>query len=57
MQYEAAAVGDIFLSVTGNINVIGKDILAICKDNAIVANSGHFDDEIDLEYLKDNCKR
>ncbi len=51
---DAAAVGDIFLSVTGNLNVIGKNILSICKDNTIVANSGHFDDEIDLKYLKEN---
>jgi adenosylhomocysteinase len=53
---EAAQDGDIFLSVTGNKNVIGKDILANCKDMAIVANSGHFDAEIDLQYLKANSK-
>ena len=53
---EAARIGDIFLSVTGNLNVIGEDILKQCKDNAIVANSGHFDAEIDLNYLKKNCK-
>jgi adenosylhomocysteinase len=54
---EAAKIGDVFLSVTGNINVIGESILANCKDNAIVANSGHFDAEIDLDYLKKNCNR
>jgi len=53
---EAARIGDIFLSVTGNLNVIGEDILKQCKDNAIVANAGHFDAEIDLNYLKKNCK-
>jgi adenosylhomocysteinase len=53
---EVARIGDIFLSVTGNLNVIGEDILKQCKDNAIVANSGHFDAEIDLNYLKKNCK-
>ncbi len=53
---EAAKVGDIFLSVSGNINVIGENILSQCKDNAIVANSGHFDAEIDLQYLKKNSK-
>jgi len=53
---EAARIGDIFISVTGNLNVIGEDILKSCKDNAIVANSGHFDAEIDLNYLKKNCK-
>lgn len=53
---EAARIGDIFLSVTGNKNVIGPDILANCKDMSIVANSGHFDAEIDLEYLEKNSK-
>ena len=52
----AAIVGDIFLSVTGNKNVIGEPILSRCKDRTIVANSGHFDAEIDLNYLKKNSK-
>ncbi len=53
---EAAKVGDIFLSVAGDMNVIGEPILKNCKDNAIVGNSGHFDVEIDLKYLKKNSK-
>jgi adenosylhomocysteinase len=53
---EAAKTGDIFLSVTGNKNVIGEPILSACKDRTIVANSGHFDAEIDLNYLKKNSK-
>ncbi|MCE5329579.1 adenosylhomocysteinase [bacterium] len=53
---EAALIGDIFLSVTGNKNVIGEPILSRCKDRTIVANSGHFDAEIDLAYLKKNSK-
>lgn len=53
---EAALTGDIFLSVTGNKNVIGEPILSRCKDRTIVANSGHFDAEIDLNYLKKNSK-
>jgi adenosylhomocysteinase len=53
---EAALIGDIFLSVTGNKNVIGEPILSKCKDRTIVANSGHFDAEIDLNYLKTNCR-
>jgi len=53
---EASKIGDIFLSVTGNKNVIGEVILAGCKDNSILANSGHFDAEIDLNYLKKNSK-
>ena len=51
---QAAQVGEIFLSVTGNLKVIGENILSKCRDNAIVANSGHFDAEIDLNYLKKN---
>ncbi|MDZ7836773.1 MAG: adenosylhomocysteinase [Actinomycetota bacterium] len=51
---EAAKVGDIFLSVTGNKNVIGEPVLKNCKDRTIVANSGHFDTEIDINYLKQN---
>ncbi|MCL6086990.1 MAG: adenosylhomocysteinase [Actinobacteria bacterium] len=53
---EAALIGDIFLSVTGNKNVIGEPILSRCKDRTIVANSGHFDAEIDLNYLRKNSK-
>jgi adenosylhomocysteinase len=54
---EAAKIGDVFLSVTGNLKVIGENILGRCKDNAIVANSGHFDAEIDLNYLKNNSTK
>ncbi len=53
---EAAEVGEIFLSVTGNKNVIGEEILSRCKDRTIVANSGHFDAEINLDYLRKNSK-
>ncbi len=48
----AAAVGDIFCTVTGNINVIGEKEFKVMKDGAIVCNSGHFDVEINLEQLK-----
>ncbi|MBC7333100.1 MAG: adenosylhomocysteinase [Actinobacteria bacterium] len=51
---DAAKVGDIFLSVTGNKNAVGKTILENCRDRTILANAGHFDVEIDLEYLKRN---
>ena len=53
---QAAKMGDIFLSVTGNKNVIGPEILANCKDMSIVANSGLFDAEIDLGYLRENSR-
>ena len=49
---EAAARGDLFITATGNVNVIGKEALAKLKDGAIVANAGHFNDEIDLTTLK-----
>lgn len=48
----AAVVGDIFCTVTGNINVIGGEEFKVMKDGAIVCNSGHFDVEIDLVALK-----
>src|SRR5436853_5494168 len=47
----AAARGDLFVTATGNVNVIGKDAIAKLKDGAIVANAGHFNDEIDLKTL------
>ncbi len=53
---EAAKVGDIFVSVTGDINVIGEVILKNCKDKTIIANAGHFNAEIDLDYLSKNSK-
>jgi len=48
---DAAARGDLFITATGNVNVIGKEALAKLKDGAIVANAGHFNDEIDLTTL------
>ena len=48
----AATVGDIFCTVTGNVNVIGKKEFEVMKDGAIVCNSGHFDVEINLNDLK-----
>jgi len=47
----AAGRGDLFITCTGNVNVIGKEALAKLKDGAIVANAGHFNDEIDLKTL------
>ena len=48
----AASVGDIFCTVTGNINVIGAEEFKVMKDGVIVCNSGHFDVEINLNDLK-----
>ena len=48
---EAARKGDFFCTVTGNINVIRKEHFRLMKDGAIVANSGHFNVELDLSGL------
>ena len=48
---KAAKVGDFFCTVTGNVNVIRKEHFAAMKSGAIVANSGHFNVELDLEGL------
>ena len=50
---EAAQVGDFFCTLTGDINVITKDDFLLMKDGAIVANSGHFNVELDLKGLGD----
>jgi len=49
---EAATLGDIFVTVTGDINVIDRHHLELMKDGAIVANSGHFNDEINIPALE-----
>lgn len=49
---EAAAIGDVFVTVTGDINVIDRPHLERMKDNAIIANSGHFNDEINIPALE-----
>jgi adenosylhomocysteinase len=50
---EAARYGDVFITVTGNRDVIGAEHLRVMKDGAILANSGHFDVEIDVRALAD----
>ena len=49
---EAAKIGDIFCTVTGDINVLDKEDFAVMKDGAIIANSGHFNVEINLPALE-----
>ena len=49
----AARIGDIFVTVTGNRHVIDRDHFASMKDGAIVANSGHFDLELNLVALRE----
>jgi len=48
---EAAKIGDIFVTVTGDTSVIREEHFRLMKDGAIVANSGHFNVEIDLDQL------
>ena len=49
---EAAEIGDIFVTATGDINVIRKEHMQKMKDGAIIANSGHFNVEISLKDLE-----
>jgi adenosylhomocysteinase len=49
---EAAKIGDIFVTLTGDINVIDKHHFEVMKDGAIVANSGHFNVEINIPALQ-----
>jgi adenosylhomocysteinase len=50
---EAARIGDIFVTLTGDINVIDKHHFEVMKDAAIVANSGHFNVEINIPALEE----
>ena len=49
---EAAAIGDIFVTATGNVDVITLDHMRAMKDRAIVCNIGHFDSEIQIASLR-----
>ena len=48
---EAAKLGDLFVTVTGNYHVIREEHFRVMKDGAIVCNSGHFNDELDLDAI------
>lgn len=50
---EAAKLGDIFCTLTGDIRVIGREHFLLMKDGAIVCNSGHFNVEIDIPALRE----
>ncbi|HRZ86588.1 MAG TPA: adenosylhomocysteinase [bacterium] len=50
---EASQIGDVFCTLTGNINVIRKEHFLKMKDGALVCNSGHFNVELDLKGLKE----
>jgi adenosylhomocysteinase len=49
---EAARIGDIFVTVTGDLNVIDRQHIEVLKDGAIIANSGHFNVEINIPALE-----
>ncbi|MDP8234577.1 MAG: adenosylhomocysteinase [Candidatus Saelkia tenebricola] len=49
---EAAKIGDIFITLTGDISVIASEHFPLMKDKAIICNSGHFDVEIDIRGLE-----
>src|SRR5262245_3055914 len=48
----AAGVGDLCITLTGDMHIIGAEHLKLLKDGAIICNSGHFDIEIDIKALK-----
>ncbi len=54
---DAAKIGDFFCTVTGNTSVLAKEHFLAMKDGAIVANSGHFNVEIDIAWLEKNAKK
>ena len=51
---EAVSDGDIFAAATGNVNVISGQMMEQMKDEAIVCNIGHFDNEVEMSYLENN---
>src|SRR3989338_8068397 len=54
---DAAALGDLFITVTGNYHVIRMEHMEKMKDGVVLCNSGHFDNEIDLKALEAAAKR
>ena len=53
---EACSYGDIFVTATGNKNVVNKNHMIKMKDNSVLCNIGHFDHEIDVNFLESNDK-
>ena len=53
---EAAGIGDVFITVTGNRDVIRREHMEWMRDGAVLANSGHFNVEIDIPALEDLAK-
>ena len=55
-MHEAAQIGDLFITLTGDIHVLRKEHFELMKDGAMVANSGHFNVEVDTEALRSLSK-
>lgn len=53
---DASRIGDIFVTATGDVNVISKSCFPLMKDGAIICNTGHFNVEIDIENLEKMSK-
>jgi adenosylhomocysteinase len=53
---QAAPIGDVFITVTGNSGIIRREHFVAMKDGAAVCNSGHFDVEVDLSALKEEAE-
>lgn len=54
---QAAAVGDVFITVTGNAAIVRREHFLKMKDGAMVCNSGHFDVEVELPALKEEAEK
>lgn len=54
---DASSIGDLFITVTGNLNVVRWEHMEKMKDGAVLANSGHFDCELDLATLEKKANR
>jgi adenosylhomocysteinase len=54
---DAAKIGDIFVTATGDKHVLTSQHFTLMKDGAMLSNSGHFDVEIDMAYLNDSAKK
>ncbi len=52
---EAAGIGELFITTTGNIGILKKEEFALMRHGAILCNAGHFNVEIDVEWLENNA--
>jgi len=52
-MHEAAKVADVIITVTGNVDVLDREHFRLMKDGVVIANTGHFNDEINIDALSD----